>query len=927
MNKEPVGDRFEIIILAALLINGSYLLGRGDATVFYLANIVVHVLAGIVLSVVWLRYARAWFHKARRDRDVISWARALTPLAAMGTGLILIVTGRLYPFHVLYVGHILLAYAATFLVFTSEYKYGETSVKRLILASALVAFALQIENELAAPPLHDSITNNRETAASMAEENALGENSPFFPSAVEVLGGGLIPESFFLGSQTCGRSGCHEDVTAQWASSAHRFSSFNNQWYRKSIEYLQEVGGVEKAKFCGGCHDPAVLLSGKMEQPVDSFLSSAAAHAGLACVACHSISTVKNTAGNGGYVLAYPELHDLATSDNPVIQFVHDQLIEMDPEPHRRTFLKPFMERQPAEFCSTCHKVHLDTPVNDYRWMRGFNTYDNWQASGVSGFGARSFYQPETPQTCVTCHMPELPSTDPGGAPDKIRDHRFLAANTALPVANRDASQLEATKLFLQADRLSIDIFGIEALTQRGQQFRGARSLGLVQANTAFADGEEVSEFSSGGATIEKRDVSGPLHEGQSIFEPGRQHRLDIVVRSRTVGHFFPSGTVDAQEAWLDVRVSTASGQVLVHSGNVVGLQVDSTAHFYRNRLIDAAGGVIDKRNANAARAAVYVNLIPPGAADVAHYLIDVPGDLQEEIIVEARLQYRKFTADYTAFSYGGHFNEPFDPATDSFERDDRTWRFETPDSSVSGEMKALPEVPIVTMASSTRRFGVVGQATIEATNASDLGDPIRAQSAAMRWNDYGIALLRNGDLKSAQYAFKQVTDLYPEYIDGWVNHARALVREGVYAEANRLLDRALDLEVDAYKAQYLKGIVAKSSGLYDEAQNWFKQVLARYPKDRVILNDLGRTLYLDGSLELAISQFDKVLEIDPEDLTAHYNLMLVYRALGDDVLLASHEQRYERFKIDESAAARARAYRQRHPADNNEANAIHSHR
>ena len=33
-----------------------------------------------------------------------------------------------------------------------------------------------------------------------------------------------------------------------------------------------------------------------------------------------------------------------------------------------------------AEFCSTCHKVHLDGPVNDYRWLRGFNDYDNWQA-------------------------------------------------------------------------------------------------------------------------------------------------------------------------------------------------------------------------------------------------------------------------------------------------------------------------------------------------------------------------------------------------------------------------------------------------------------------------------------------------------------------------------------------------------------------
>ena len=65
------------------------------------------------------------------------------------------------------------------------------------------------------------------------------------------------------------------------------------------------------------------------------------------------------------------------------------------------------MRDQTPEFCSSCHKVHLDVPVNNYRWLRGFNEYDNWQASGVSGFGARSFYYPPKPQGCQDCHMPQ----------------------------------------------------------------------------------------------------------------------------------------------------------------------------------------------------------------------------------------------------------------------------------------------------------------------------------------------------------------------------------------------------------------------------------------------------------------------------------------------------------------------------------------
>ena len=38
----------------------------------------------------------------------------------------------------------------------------------------------------------------------------------------------------YVGSETC--KICHEDIYNQWFSSAHHFSSFNNQWYRKSIE-------------------------------------------------------------------------------------------------------------------------------------------------------------------------------------------------------------------------------------------------------------------------------------------------------------------------------------------------------------------------------------------------------------------------------------------------------------------------------------------------------------------------------------------------------------------------------------------------------------------------------------------------------------------------------------------------------------------
>src|SRR5258708_32532706 len=60
-----------------------------------------------------------------------------------------------------------------------------------------------------------------------------GPAGPFFPSSAQVYGGEKIPSKFFMESDSCKR--CHEDIYNQWNSSAHHFSSFNNQWYRKSI--------------------------------------------------------------------------------------------------------------------------------------------------------------------------------------------------------------------------------------------------------------------------------------------------------------------------------------------------------------------------------------------------------------------------------------------------------------------------------------------------------------------------------------------------------------------------------------------------------------------------------------------------------------------------------------------------------------------
>ena len=116
------------------------------------------------------------------------------------------------------------------------------------------------------------------------------------------------------------------------------------------------------------------------------------------------------------------------------------------------------------------------------------------------------------------------------------------------------------------------------------------------------------------------------------------------------------------------------------------------------------------------------------------------------------------------------------------------------------------------------------------------------------------------------------------------------------------------------------------SDGNYEGAAARLRIVLAQYPRDRVALNDLGRVLFLERKYDEAVKILQSVLEIDPEDLQAHYNLMLCYNGLGNEKLAKEHQARYLRFKADESSQAITGPYRQLHPEDNNERQSIHEH-
>src|SRR5204863_3704272 len=466
-----------------------------------------------------------------------------------------------------------------------------------------------------------------------------------FPSSARTNVGGIIPANFFMTSEMCGR--CHREIYDQWNSSAHHFSSFNNQWYRKSIEYMQDVIGTQPSKWCAGCHDHAVFFNGRFDRPIKEQIDTPEAQAGLACTSCHSIVHVGSTMGQGDFTVEYPPLHDLAASENRWAQRAHDVLMYMAPAPHRNTFLKPFHTGQASEFCSTCHKVHLDRPVNHYRWFRGFNEYDNWQASAVSGEGARSFYYPAKPQPCSGCHMPLVDSTDPAARNGKVRSHRFVGANTALPFVNRDQEQLKLTQDFLRDGQLSVDIFALTRSNEMPAARPSEDSRREPRTASMFAEGEESADSSGRRAfDIPAPDLVAPLGDVPAIVRAGETVGFDVVVRTRKIGHFFPGRTVDAHDVWVELRVEDAQGRAVFHSGFLDGENgpVDRRAHFYRSLQLDEHGNVINKRNAWMTRSVAYVRLIPPSSADTAHYRVRIPENAGQQLTVTAKVNYRKFS-------------------------------------------------------------------------------------------------------------------------------------------------------------------------------------------------------------------------------------------------------------------------------------------
>ena len=242
----------------------------------------------------------------------------------------------------------------------------------------------------------------------------------FFPSKLATRTGNFIPADKMMMDDYCKK--CHADIHKAWSESVHAISSFNNSAYLAAVRgtrkySMERDGNVKASRFCAGCHDPVPFLSGAFNDPNYDMQHDPTAHAGITCTVCHAITHVPETGpiGNADYTIEEPQHYPFAQSENAILQWVNEQLVKAKPSFHKKTFLKPL--HKTAEFCATCHKVHLPQELNGYKYLRGQNHYDTFHLSGL-GHGARSFYYPKKAEAnCNECHMPATESDDFGAVP------------------------------------------------------------------------------------------------------------------------------------------------------------------------------------------------------------------------------------------------------------------------------------------------------------------------------------------------------------------------------------------------------------------------------------------------------------------------------------------------------------------------------
>ena len=710
----------------------------------------------------------------------------------------------------------------------------------------------------------------------------------FFPSLASTVSGDFIPASVLDNDEYC--LTCHADIHDSWMHSVHRFSSFNNPVYMAAVSETRDVA---------------------MERDGDVTASRF-------CAGCHDPVPFFSGAFN-----------------DP------DYDMEFDPTAHA------------GITCTVCHGItHVNSPLGNadytidepphYPFTFSDSPLLKWVnqqlVKAKPEFHKKTFLKPlhKTEMFCGTCHKVHLP--------EELNHYKWLRGQD-----HQDTFRLSGvsghgiTSFYYppiaevncntcHMPLMASDDFGAERRDDSGQlkvhdhMFPSAntaipRLVDMPRPDEAIAKHQEFLEgvmrldlFAiKVGGTI-AGELIGPLGPDVTpALVPGKEYLMEAVIRTVKMGHVFTQGTADSNQVWMDVQIKCGD-EVIGQSGNMDGEGVvDPWAHFVNSFVIDREGNRIERRNAHDIFTSLYNNQIPPGAADVVHYRFRVPEGCDDPITISAELKYRKFDTTLMRFVHK-----------------DAAW---------------INDLPITVLATDEVTLPLEGMESSVAIRPVEVPEWVR-------WNDYGISLLRKGgagELKEAEEAFRQVEAAGKP--DGPINLTRVYLKEGrVTEDAPAAISRAAALPAAReWHLLWFGGQVDRQNGRLDEAIAKYRQILEGgfaqakgrgfdFTEDWRVLNEVGSTMYQRARmargeagreertayLHEAAEMFEASLILDPEGMVAHYGLMQVLRDLGDVEGAAMHEELHAKYKPDDNAKDHAISQaRQQYPAANRASEAV----
>jgi Flp pilus assembly protein TadD len=486
--------------------------------------------------------------------------------------------------------------------------------RRIVVTSITGLCAIALLRTLAAQPQDGSTADSSRDAYSRQIDQSynflFGKDKFSAPGNAASVDGKFIQPGAFPSATYCAH--CHQEAYSQWRQALHS-NSFRTPFYRASVNILARTKSIEFTRHCDSCHNPIGVLTGSLDPHTN--VDRGFDRDGLTCSTCHSIQGLESTLGNGSFVMGVPSVMT-DENGNRIPGVVPDEEIMQHPDRHSKAVMKNFY-RSP-EFCAACHKANLPHTLNDYKWIRAFTSYDEWQNSKFSKRNPLTFYAADF-TTCQNCHMKRAPATllEYGSKNGTFASHRWPAGNTAVPFYYGFDEQLQKTIEFLKSGNyLNVDIFGLKA----GDSGKMVAPLGSVPYS----------------------------------LEPGQDIQLMIVIQNKNIGHSLIPEVRDLYESRVEITVTDAAGKELYHSGFLKpdGM-IDERAHSFTNRPVNIDGEFVDDHKVWTIHSVAYDNTIQAGRSALVRYNFHVPSNAGGSLKVTACVNYRHLRQSYLNNVFG----------------------------------------------------------------------------------------------------------------------------------------------------------------------------------------------------------------------------------------------------------------------------------